>query len=146
MDPVEFYTLASTLIFGGPAPGPVQCRTSIGRAYYASLNRTDEMLGRWGVPCGKGPQKHGLAVRFLHASGDPDLMTASTALNDLKTLRNRADYETSNRPIETVHQARVALAFAGDVLDFLEAVDADPARRISAEARIRSYQQKTNTP
>lgn len=114
MDPAEFYTLAPKMIVGGPSPGPAQCRTAIGRAYYAALNRADETLVRWGVSCGKGPQKHGLAVRFLHATGDPDLMAASTALNDLKTLRNRADYEMNDTSVESVYQAKVALEFAKD--------------------------------
>jgi hypothetical protein len=146
MDPAEFYTLALKMIVGGPSPGPAQCRTAIGRAYYAALNRADQALARWGVSCGKGPQKHGLAVRLLHATGDPDLMTASTALNDLKTLRNRADYEMNDTSVESVYQAKVALEFAKDVMDFLEAVDTDPARRAPAESQIRAYQRKTNTP
>jgi hypothetical protein len=124
----------------------VECRTAIGRAYYAALNRADEALARWGASCGKGPQKHGLAVRFLHATNDADLMAASTALNDLKTLRNRADYDMNDVSVESVHQAKVALEFAKDVMDYLAAVDNDPARRTSAENHIKSYQQKTNTP
>jgi hypothetical protein len=146
MDPAEFYDFAHRIILGGAPPGPAECRTAIGRAYYAALNRADEALARWGASCGKGPQKHGLAVRFLHASNDPDLMTASTALQDLKTLRNRADYDMNDALVESTHQAKVALEFAKDVMDYLVDVDRDPARRSSAESHIKSYQRKTNTP
>jgi hypothetical protein len=146
MDPAEFYVLAMRIVTGGPAPGPAECRTAIGRAYYAALNRADETLARWGTSCSKGPQKHGLAVRFLHAANDPDLMTASTALNDLKTLRNRADYDMNDTSVESAYQAKVALTFAKLVMDHLEAVDTDPPRRSSAEAHIKSYQRKTHTP
>lgn len=140
MDPTEFYVLALRIILGGAAPGPVECRTAIGRAYYAALNRAAEVLARWGASCGQGPQKHGLAARYPHASNDPDLMTASTALQDLKTLRNRADYDMNDASVESMHQARVALEFAKDVMDYLADVDSDPVRRSSAETHIKTYQ------
>jgi hypothetical protein len=146
MDPAEFYVFALGLVAGSRAPGPVQCRTPIGRAYYAALNRADEALARWGVSCGKGPQKHGLAVRFLHASNDRDLIAGSNALDDLRILRNRADYDMSDTSVETVRQAKAALQFAKDVMDYLNAVDNDAARRSSAENQIKLYQQKTRTP
>lgn len=146
MDAAEFYDFALRIIVGGPTPGPAQCRTAIGRAYYAALHRADDALARWGASCGKGPQKHGLAARFLHATNDPDRMVAAAFLQDLKTLRNRADYDLNDPSVESVHQAKVALEFARDVMDYLAAVDKDPARRTSAEGQIRSYQRKTNTP
>jgi hypothetical protein len=146
MDPTAFFHFALGIIASGPAPDPATCRTAIGRAYYAALNRADEALARWGASCGKGPQKHGLAVRFLHATNDPDLMLASAHLNDLKTSRNRADYDMSDASVEKASQARKALDLAKKVMDSLEAVDNNPARRASAENQIRSYQQKTRTP
>lgn len=146
MDPAEFYVFALRIIVGSPVPGPVQCRTAIGRAYYAALNRADAALARWGASCGKGPQKHGLAVRFLHAANDPDLVTASNALDDLRSLRNRADYDMNDPVVETVYQAKIALEFAKDVMDYLEAVENDATRLTSAESHIKSYQRKTHTP
>jgi hypothetical protein len=146
MDPTAFFHFALRIIASGPAPDPATCRTAIGRAYYAALNRADEALARWGASCGKGPQKHGLAVRFLHAMNDPDLMLASAHLNDLKTSRNRADYDMSGASVEKASQARKALDLAKKLMDSLEAVDNNPARRASAENQIRSYQQKTRTP
>ena len=78
MDPTDFYHLGRRIMAGSPAPDPASCRTAIGRAYYAALNRADQALSRWGASCGKGPQKHGLAVKFLHATNDPDLVSASS--------------------------------------------------------------------
>ena len=146
MDPVDFYHLAVRLMAAGPAPDAASCRTAIGRAYYAALNRADEALSRWGVSCGKGPQKHGLALRFLHATADPDLRFASAALDRLRGLRNRTDYDMNDAAIETPSSASSALGLAKKVLDHLKTVDTDPARRTSAESQIRSYRRKTNTP
>jgi hypothetical protein len=146
MDPVEFYHLAVKLMAGGPAPDAASGRTAIGRAYYAALNRADEAQSRWGASCGKGPQKHGLAVRFLHATADPDLRFASGALDRLRGLRNRADYDMNDTSIETPSSASSALDLAKKVLDHLTTVDSDPTRGTLAESQIKSYRRKTNTP
>jgi hypothetical protein len=120
--------------------------TAIGRAYYPALNRADQTLASLGASCGKGPQKHGLAVRFLHATDDPDLKRASRTLDDLKTQRNKADYDMSDASVEKISQANKALGFARDVMDYLQAVENDPARRAAAKNQIKLYQRKTNTP
>jgi hypothetical protein len=146
MDPADFYHLGLRIIASSPAHDPAPCRTAIGRAYYAALNRADQALAHWGASCGKGPQKHGLAVRLLGATNDPDLITSSRDLNDLKYLRNLADYDMNDASVEKALQARKALDLAKGVMDSLEAVDNDPARRTSAEGHIKSYKRKTNTP
>src|SRR5262249_2766247 len=134
------------IILGSRSPGPASCRTAIGRAYFAALNCADGALEGLGASCGKGPQKHGLAGRFLHATDDPDLKTASAALDELKTLRNRADYDMSDTSVEKVSQARMALELAKDLFDDLHAVKNDPGRRTAAESKIRLYKQTTMTP
>jgi hypothetical protein len=108
MDPAEFHQLGLKLISGRPTPDAASCRTAIGRAYFAALNRADEALARWGASCGKGPQKHGLAVRFLLATLDPDLKLASADLDRLRSLRNRADYDMKDIGIEKASWANAA--------------------------------------
>lgn len=146
MDPVEFYRLGLRLVTGGTNPDAASCRTAIGRAYYAALNRAEEILERWGASCGKGPQKHGLAVRFLQASGDPDLTLASANLDRLRSLRNRADYDMNDSTVEKPPTANMGLDLSRRVLDALADVDADPARRTAAEGQIGSYRRRTNMP
>lgn len=143
---MAFYRLGLGIMASNPTPDPATCRTAIGRAYYAALNRADQALDRWGSSCGRGPQKHGLAVRFLDATNDPDLISASGDLNDLKTMRNLADYDMNAFKVETVSQARRALDLAKGIMDWIEAVDNDPARRTTAEGHIKLYKRKTNTP
>jgi hypothetical protein len=146
MDPKEFYRVALEIVLGSPPPGPAWCRTAVSRAYLAALNRATEALAGLGVSCGKGPQKHGQAVRFLHATDDPDLKTASATLDHLRTERNRADYDMDDRLVQTLARARRAVNAAKDIMDYLEAVETDPARRAAAEGEIRSYKQRTNIP
>lgn len=146
MDLRDFYQLGLKLIAVSPAPDAASCRTAIGRAYYAALNRAELVLGRWGVSCGRGPQKHGLAVRFLHATNDPDLMMASAALDRLRGFRNQADYDMNDASVESAPRATTALDLAKVVMDSLEAVDSDPPRRTTAEGHLNSYRRKTNVP
>jgi hypothetical protein len=87
-----------------------------------------------------------LAVKFLHATNDPDLMSASKDLNDLKALRNRADYDMNDASVERTSQAWTALDLAKSVMDYLEAVENDPPRKGAAANHITMYKQKTNTP
>jgi hypothetical protein len=146
MDPTDFYHLGLRIIGSRPAPDPASCRTAIGRAYYAALNRVDQAFAGWGVSCGRGPQKHGLAVKFLHATNDPDLMAASKNLNDRKALRNRADYDMNDAAVERTSQARDALDLSRRVMDYLQVVDNDSIRKNAAMHQIAIYKQKTNTP
>jgi hypothetical protein len=146
MDPVEFYQFGLDIVVSHPAPGAAACRSATSRAYFAALNRADQVLARLGASCGKGPQKHGLAVRFLYATDDRDLQTASTTLADLKAMRNKADYDMNDTSAETVSQAKKALRFAKEVMDDLQAVENDPARSGAAANQIKLYRRKTNTP
>ena len=146
MDPADFYRLGLRLITGGSAPDTAACRTAIGRAYYSALNRVEVTLAGWGAACGRGPQKHGLAVRLLHATADPDLIRSSADLDRLRTMRNRADYDLNDGAIETPSRARTALDLAKRVMDSLGDVESDPSRRTAAEGHIRSYRRRTNTP
>jgi hypothetical protein len=146
MNPEEFDQAALEIVLRSPPPGPAWCRTAISRAYFAALNRAAEALAGLGASCGKGPQKHGQAVRFLHATDDPDLKTASATLDHLRTERNRADYDMDDPLVERVAQARRAVEAAKEIMDYLEAVENDPARRTAAESNIKSYKQKTNLP
>lgn len=146
MDPTAFYHLGLSIMASTPIPDPASCRTVIGRAYYAARNRADEALDRWCASCCRGPQKHGLAVRFLHATSDSDLISASADLNDLKTLRNMADYDMNAMSVEKPSQARRALDLAKGILEGIAAVENDVARTRAAEANVRAYRRRTNTP
>ncbi len=44
---MAFYRLGLRIMASDPAPDPATCRTAIGRAYYAALNRADQALDRW---------------------------------------------------------------------------------------------------
>lgn len=139
MNPREFYHVALKIVVGSPPPGPAWCRTAIGRAYFASLNVAVESLNRLGVDCGKGPQKHGRAVAFLHASGDEVIKTASVMLDYLKTERNYADYHLDRKDVETVTEARKSVERSNDLISALEALDADLPRCTAVSRSIRSY-------
>jgi hypothetical protein len=139
MDAREFYQVALKIVVGNPPPGAAWCRTAIGRAYFASLNVAVESLNRLGVDCGKGPQKHGRAVAFLHASGDELIKTAAVTLDFLKTERNYADYQLDRKDVDTVSEARKSVERANDVIAALETLDADQSRRTAISGNIRSY-------
>jgi hypothetical protein len=88
INPREFYQVAAGIVTGSPPPGHALCRTAIGRAYFAALNVAVETLMALDVSCGGGAQKDGLTVRYLYASDDEHLKTASVSIDNRRTERN----------------------------------------------------------
>jgi hypothetical protein len=123
-------------------PGPALCRTAIGRAYFAILNVAVEILESLGVSCGGGAQKHGLTVRYLYASDDEHLKTASVAIDNLRTERNIADYQMDRTDIEKLVSARKAVEAAKKVIELLDKFESDLSSKDTASKRIAIYKSK----
>jgi hypothetical protein len=142
MNPREFYQVAQGIVLENPPPGPALCRTAIGRAYFATLNVAVETLAALKVSCGGGAQKHGLAVRYLYASDDEHLKTASVAIDNLRTERNIADYQMERSDIEKLVSARIASETAKKIIDSLDEFETDLSRKSAALKSIEIYKSK----
>jgi hypothetical protein len=121
------------------APSEANWRSAVGRAYYGLLHEGQAALQRWGFPRPAGESLHVFVRRRLNGSGHPDLRTVGQALDDLSPLRNQADYRLnvlSN--FASAVPATQAVARAQRMVDLLDHLDADPARRAAAVAALRA--------
>ena len=119
MDPRNFHSLAVRLVAGASAAA-AECRTAVGRSYYAVFNVAADHLRQQGFVIGKGAAAHGEVQKCLSNSGDPTLATVASELNDLHTIRNRADYQLGPGDVENLAFARNTAAMAGRLIQYLD--------------------------
>jgi hypothetical protein len=114
MDPMRFLDLAKVLK-GGSATAE-NCRTAIGRAYYAAFNVGVEALKAIGIQPSQNPSSHGELRNCLGACNDPDLRKANARLGALHSRRIRADYQMSDPVVETRMEADTACHEADEAI------------------------------
>jgi len=68
-------------------------RTSISRAYYAAFHVACEFMASHGFDVPKADRAHGYLWLRLQNCGYAEVVQAGRTLKDLRTHRNRADYE-----------------------------------------------------
>jgi hypothetical protein len=124
MDPMRFLDLAQLL--KGGTPSAENCRTAIGRAYYAAFNVGVEALKAIGIHPSQNPSGHGELRNCLGFGNDPDLLKASRRLTTLYGRRLRADYEMSDPVVETVAEANAAYQESREVIDLVKNLIQDP--------------------
>ena len=114
MNPSDFLTVASNLY---SSSYEADMRTSVGRSYYALYNLVHETLSQLGVRFNNRGEDHGLLVYYLTDCRPAGAAaTVREVLKDLRTERNRADYDmtatVNNRNSEFVYKKAEA-SFAG---------------------------------
>ncbi len=146
MDPRDFNQIAIDIIVRRPPTGPAAYRSAISRAYYGALNVAANALDGIGHSPGKGDSKHKKLVIYLEQTGDAALERAGDSIDELRTMRNRADYDMKDITVETFALARDMVESARKAIEILDQFAADPARQRSAADAIAKYKAKTNTP
>ncbi len=120
--------------------GPTEAhrRAVAGRAYYAAFQEAQTALRRWGVVIPPRENIHAFVrLRFLY-SGDPDAKAIGHWLEDLVQLRNEADYKlASPGSFRDAKDASNAIVKSTDLIDLLDAIEADLTRRAEVIAAIR---------
>lgn len=115
MDPADFLTVAGKL---HQSSQEAERRTSIGRSYYALYNLVHETLLRLGIKLTASGEDHQLLVFYLTRCPPRavDAATVGQVLNDLRTARNKADYDmtatVNNQNSEFVFK-KAAASFSG---------------------------------
>jgi hypothetical protein len=114
------------------AAGPTEAywRTAAVNAYYALLLECRDALERWGVPLPPRQNVHSFVrLKLLYAT-DADLKKIGRTLESLGQLRNHASYHLGAiKQFSSGAAAQQAIQDADDALAFLDAIEADPARR-----------------
>jgi uncharacterized protein (UPF0332 family) len=127
----DFLALAARLA-GGAAEA--DWRTAVSRAYYAVFHvaRTLFSLLRLTVP--RADRAHQYLVFRLSNCGEPAVEQAGRAMETLRRLRNRADYDEA--PAVTQPQASAAVQVAQAVIQALDDARQEPARTRTTNAMI----------
>ncbi len=68
-------------------------RSAVSRAYYAAFHAARELLRACGFDVPRADAAHAYLWLRLANSGHPDIRQAGNELNELRQVRNRADYD-----------------------------------------------------
>ncbi len=89
MNPRDFLEVADELATGAHE---AHWRSAVSRAYYGAFHVGRELLVRCGFIVPEDDKAHAYVYMRLSNSGHPDVVQAGTWLDDLRRVRNRADY------------------------------------------------------
>src|SRR4051794_821648 len=121
MSPRDFLDQADELANG---MREVDWRTAASRAYYAAFHTARLLLEAAGFVVPRSDQAHQYLYLRLYNSGHPDVEQAGNDLDDLRVIRNKADYDLHvpflNGP------ARLAVTTSLNVINLLEALGSTP--------------------
>jgi hypothetical protein len=129
-----FLDLAREIIRGGTEK---HWRGASGRAYYALMLECRDALIRWGFSPAHGESSHRFVHIRLSIPSDADVRIIIDRFDRLAPLRNKADYDLKTLPeFSSERRAQGALQQAGDVLDLLDALEADQPRLATVVSAI----------
>lgn len=113
-------------------------RSAVSRAYYATFHAARDLLDLLRFRTPRADRAHNYLYVRLNNSGEPAVVQAANLLHDLRTRRNRADYDM--RAAITGGDATDAIADAERILQTLDALT--PADRIQITDAIKHYEQQ----
>jgi hypothetical protein len=142
MNPREFQRLAIHLASGN---SPAECRTAIGRSYYAVFNVSADLLRSLNIRIVRGPAAHSEVQNCLFNGGDPDVARVASELGELHSLRNRADYQLDKADAESATNATLAADLAGELIGTLDRVFSGPGR-LRVQAEIMAWRRANGYP
>lgn len=130
----DFFTLAGPLL---AMTDEAAWRTAVSRGYYAAFHVASEFLGglRFSVP--QSDRAHAYLWLRLQNCGEPLVIKAGSDLNDLRSERNKADYDLRRSYVQS--KAADWVKIAEQIILALEAAAADPTRA-AIQAEVIRYE------
>jgi len=135
MNPRKFLDVADELSDGDEE---AHWRSATSRAYYAAFHVARRLFRDVGFVTPRGERVHAYLCHRLNNSGHPEVAQSSTWLEDLRDLRNRADYDVDS-PFERA-VALSAVVQALDVIRLLDEVAANNSVRDRITQSMRDYE------
>lgn len=129
----DFLNVAIRLCLAGTE---ADWRTAASRAYFAAFHGARTLLTAMGFEVPRGDQAHAYLWRRLESCGAQRVGEAGSLLSELRTYRNRADYDLTTD--FTLRDAKYAVEAADDVIRTLNQLTAD--ERSAAVATIQTYE------
>lgn len=141
MDPRAFLNLARRLL--EKECNPEGLRSSVSRAYYAAFNVAAEFLSALGHDVPRDAKGHKQAYFYLNNCNDEALIQVGRHLNDLRSLRNHADYDLETSHVEKEDNVRNWVDVADDIIRTLDECNSGPAqRRDDIAVAVKAYRKK----
>lgn len=134
MDFRLFLTVAQSLV---RANDEASWRSAVSRGYYAAFHVARDFLRDLGFVVPRAEAAHAFLWLRLSNAGQADVVSAGRNLNDLRSERNRADYQT--KPPVTHASAVTVVQSAERAIAALDRAQRGPERRQIAEA-IKKYE------
>jgi uncharacterized protein (UPF0332 family) len=135
MDPRDFLNVADDLVTG---VSEAEWRSGVSRAYYSAFHVARTLLSRCGFAVPRADQAHSYLWLRLSNTGRLDVDIAGNDLNDLRGLRNWADYDL-HRPFPN----RLAVGqstTAANIIRLLDDLAVTPAVLAQVVDAIRVYE------
>jgi uncharacterized protein (UPF0332 family) len=107
MNPDEFLELAGEWCIGTREG---EWRTAMSRAYFAVFHVARQLLQQGGFVVPDGDQAHAYLWLRLSNSGHPDVNRGGNDLNNMRRLRNWADYDLDRPFLSALAVAQVQVA------------------------------------
>ena len=135
MNGAEFLTVAECLLDGETE---AEWRSAVSRAYYAVFHQARRILLRCGFQPIRGDQAHAFLWLRLANSGHPDIRQAGLDLQELRGMRNWADYDMDQSMHH--HEAAKHVTSAINLVQILQSVDAEPVILSRITEAIKTYE------
>lgn len=130
----DFLTLAKALLAESTE---AHWRSAISRAYYAAFHVARQLLGDLGFRTPRADQAHAYLWLRLSNCGDPQIQIAGQRLRDLRSERNRADYDIDVPLLQTT--AAVQVRIGEQLIQLLDTGGVEPTRTQITDA-MRIYE------
>jgi uncharacterized protein (UPF0332 family) len=118
MNPRDFQSLSQELL---QVPGVARHRAAIGRAYYATFNVAAALLRDAGFRVPESAAAHLEVTRVLKASANKEVERVGAQIENMRGLRNKADYQMAQLDVERAATAATVVAGARLCIDTLDA-------------------------
>ncbi|HZT80535.1 MAG TPA: HEPN domain-containing protein [Gemmataceae bacterium] len=130
----DFLTLADSLVAGSTE---AEWRSAVSRAYYAVFHIARQLFTDLGFTVPQSDRAHAYLWYRLSNTGDPQVAWAGSSLNDLRSLRNEADYDLHRLASQTLAASHVQLAHR--IIQALDSAGNEPTRTQITDA-IKDYE------
>jgi uncharacterized protein (UPF0332 family) len=135
MRPRDILDVADTLITGSQE---AEWRAAVSRAYYAAFHVARQLLQQCGFSVPIADRAHAYLWLRLANSGHSDIQHAGRSLNELREVRNWADYDL-DRPLDHAF-ALAYVQLAETIVELLELATADAGVSGRITADIKAYE------
>ncbi len=142
MDPLAFLVLAKKLL--DAEKNPAGRRSAVSRAYYAAFNVAAEFFAALGHQVPKDAGGHKKAYYYLNNCNDKLLIAVGGDLDDLRGIRNDADYDMNDKQVEKEDNVRAWVDVADVIIKRLDECKNGPVqRRKDVAEAVEDYKKKT---